>query len=209
MIKIHDGEKEHLLAIPRQMIADWNQLNKALLDLGLITPTKRVNQEHLQTFLQSLKPEKKFRCVNSSGWHGNQYVFADGHVIGEGGENEGVYPTSKICPKGVRQKGTLVEWQENVLNLCLGNSRLLFSLGVAFSSMCLNLIQEEGCCFNFKGRSSIGKTKCLKVAASVFGSPDYKRSWKMTVNGLESICALYKDSLLPLDELGKLSGANI
>jgi putative DNA primase/helicase len=195
--------------MPRRLVANWTELNQALLDFGMITPTSVSNQKHLQSFLMSVRPEKKLRCVDKAGWHGNQYVFPDGLVIGKGEENESVYPINEICPKGIKQKGTLSEWQEHVLPLCLNNSRLLFSIGVALSSIVLKLIGEEGGGFNFKGRSSIGKTKCLKVSTSVFGSSDYKRSWKTTVNGLEGVCSLYNDSLLPLDEFGQSDAKDV
>lgn len=203
LLRIHDGEKKHLWAMPLKLLANWADLNEALLDFGMMTPTTVTNQTHLKNFLMQVRPEKKFRCVDKGGWHGNQYVFPDGLIIGQGEDQEGVYPINEICPKGVKQRGTLSEWQTNILPLCVGNSRLLFSIGVALASVCLKLINEEGGGFNFKGRSSTGKTKCLKLATSVFGSPDYKRTWRVTANGLEAICSLYNDSLLPLDEFGQ------
>lgn len=195
--------------MPLKLIANWNNLNEALLDFGMMTPTMPGNQILLKNFLISVRPEKKLRCVDKAGWHGNQYVFPDGLVIGQGEENEGVYPIHDVCPRGIKQKGTLLEWQTNILPLCLNNSRLLFSIGIALASTCLTLINEEGCGFNFKGRSSIGKSKCLKLAISVFGAPEYKRSWRITPNGLEGICSLYNDSLLPLDEFGEAEAKDV
>lgn len=203
LLKLHDGEKNHLWAMPRRLLGKWPELNDTLLDLGQKTPTTPQNQKNLLNFLMQAFPENKMRCVDKAGWHADQYVFPDGEVIGSAEDRESVYPINEICPKGVKQKGSLDDWQKNVLSLCIGNSRLIFSIGTALASMCLQLIGEDSGGFNFKGRSSIGKTKCLKAAVSVFGSPDYKRSWKTTANGLEGVCALYNDSLLPLDEFGQ------
>ena len=47
------------------------------------------------------------------------------------------------------------------------------------------------------------------MAISVLGAPDYMRTWKATANGLESICALYNDSLLALDEFGQSDAKEI
>ena len=201
LLKFDDGEREHLWAMPKRLITKINDINDVLLDLGQDVPIYPKEQKHLQTFLMNASPSKKLRCVDKSGWHGQQYIFPDGKVIGDSKDGEGVYPLNDICPRGVETKGTLQEWKDSVLKLCKGNSRLIFSIGTAFASLCL--IDEDSGGFNFKGRSSIGKTKCLRVAISVIGSRDYQRSWKTTSNGLEGVCALHNDSLLPLDEFGQ------
>lgn len=204
LIKIHDGEKDHKIAIPRRVITKWAELSEILLDLGQSVPTSPTNQKHLQNFLMQARPTKLMRCVDKSGWHGDQYIFPDGEVLGKTKDNnENVHPINEVCPKGIEQKGSFQEWQDNVLKLCADNSRLIFSIGVSLSAPCLQLVGDEGCVFNFKGVSSIGKTRCLMVAISVFGSPEFKRSWRTTSNGLEGICSLHNDCLLALDEFGQ------
>lgn len=204
LIKVYDGERDHKIAIPRRVITKWAELSEILLDLGQSVPTSPANQKHLQNFLMQTRPEKLMRCVDKSGWHGDQYIFPDGQVIGKTKDkNENVHPLNEACPKGIEKKGSLQEWQENVLKLCAHNSRLIFSIGVSLSSPCLQLVGDEGGVFNFKGASSIGKTRCLMVAISVFGSPEFKRSWRTTSNGLEGICSLHNDCLLALDEFGQ------
>ena len=44
---------------------------------------------------------------------------------------------------------------------------------------------------------------------SVFGSPQYRRSWKITDNALEGVCCLYNDALLPLDEFGQANAKEV
>lgn len=201
LLKIYDGERFHFWAMPKRLIAKINEINDVLLNFGIEVPIYPNSQKHLQTFLMRCAPQEKMRCVDKAGWHGNQYIFPNGQVIGKGIEGEGVYPLNDICPRGVEEKGSLKDWQDNVLPLCKGNSRLIFSIGTALASLCL--VDEDSGGFNFKGRSSIGKTKCLRLAISVIGSRDYQRSWKATSNGLEGVCALHNDSLLPLDEFGQ------
>lgn len=205
LVRIHDGERDHRIAIPRGLIAKPTDLINILLELGQDPPITPTNQRLLQRFLIEVKPKKKMRCVDKAGWHGQQYLLPDGEVIGESNEDEGAYPIHEVCPKGVEQRGTLEEWQDNVFKLCVGNSRLIFSVGVALAAPCLEIIGEEGGAFNIKGNSSIGKSKCLYVAISVFGSRDFKRSWRTTDNALEGTCALHNDCLLPLDEFGQVS----
>lgn len=210
LIKVSDGERDHSLALPRRIIAKWADLNDILLDLNQKTPVQPHQQKHLQTFLQEVCPKYKMRCVDKAGWHGIQYVFPDGQVVGEAKENEeNIFPMNEACPKGVGQKGTLKEWQDNVVSLCTNNTRFIFSMGTAFAALCLNIINAEGGGFNLIGRSSKGKTKCLRVAVSVIGSREYERSWKATGNGLEGVCALHNDSLLPLDEFGQVDAREV
>jgi uncharacterized protein (DUF927 family) len=204
LIRMFDGEKDHKIALPRRLITKWAELSEILLDLGQKISMSPINQKHLQNFLQGVKSEKLMRCVDKSGWHGEQYIFPDGEVLGKTKEiSEGVYPINEACPRGIEKKGSLEEWQDHVLKLCANNSRLIFSVGVAISAPCLHLVGDEGGVFNFKGSSSIGKTRCLMVSISVFGSPEFKRSWRTTSNGLEGICSLHNDCLLALDEFGQ------
>lgn len=204
LVKIHDGERDHKITIPRRLITKWTELSDILLDLGQCVPTSPVNQKRFQDFLIQARPEKLMRCVDKSGWHCDQYIFPDGEVLGKTQDsNENVHPLNEVCPKGIEKKGSLQEWQDNVLKLCANNSRLIFSIGVSLSAPCLQLVGDEGGVFNFKGTSSIGKTRCLMVAISVFGSPKFIRSWRTTSNGLEGVCALHNDCLLALDEFGQ------
>jgi len=204
LLKVHDGEREHLWAMPKRLITKINDINDILLDLGQEVPIYPREQKHLQAFLMKASPDKKLRCVDKAGWHGEQYIFPDGEVLGNTKDDaESVYPINEACPKGVEEKGTHQQWQDNVLKLCANNSRLIFSVGVSLSAPCLHLLEDEGGVFNFKGVSSIGKTRCLMVATSVFGSPEFKRSWRTTSNGLEGICSLHNDCLLALDEFGQ------
>lgn len=210
LIKINDGERDHKITIPRRVITKWTELSEILLDLGQSVPTSPANQKHLQNFLMEARPHERMRCVDKSGWHGEQYIFPDGEVIGENqNSNEGVHPINEVCPKGIEKKGSLEDWQEGILKITAHNSRLIFSIGVSLSAPCLQLVGDEGGVFNFKGVSSIGKTRCLMVAISVFGSPDFKRSWRTTSNGLEGVCALHNDGLLALDEFGQSDAKEI
>jgi putative DNA primase/helicase len=81
---------------------------------------------------------------------------------------------------------------------------MIFSLAIAFAGACAELVKEDSGGFNFKGRSSCGKTTCLLIAVSVCGSPKFKKSWKSTSNAIEGICFLHNDNLLALDEFGQV-----
>ena len=134
-------------------------------------------------------------------------MFPNGEVIGESSDEEDIYLVSNQPCQGVGSSGTLEEWLNNVLCLCSGNSRLIFSIGTAAAAFCLSILDEDGGGCNLHGRSSRGKTKCIKVGISFLANPDpmvgYLRTWRNTANAVEGLCALHNDSLLPMDELGQ------
>jgi putative DNA primase/helicase len=78
------------------------------------------------------------------------------------------------------------------------------TVGTAFASAVLYLLQEESGGFHFLGASSIGKTTLLQVASSVWGGPERLQRWRATSKGLEAIATLHNDSLLCLDEIGQV-----
>ena len=60
------------------------------------------------------------------------------------------------------------------------------------------------------GKSSIGKTTALKVAASVWGNPKkYIKQWRATGNAQEGIAEKHNDSLLLLDKIGQANDKDI
>ena len=64
--------------------------------------------------------------------------------------------------------------------------------------------------FHLVGRSSIGKTTALKVAASVWGNTKkYIKQWRATGNAQEGIAEKHNDSLLILDEIGQANDKDI
>ena len=98
-------------------------------------------------------------------------------------------------------KGTLQGWLDNVSSKCEGNSRLIFSIGMAFSSALLEIAEIESGGIHLVGMTSIGKTTLLNAAASVTGQNI--TNWRSTANALEGKAAESNDGLLALDEIGQ------
>lgn len=112
---------------------------------------------------------------------------------------------------GYALSGTLEEWRDQVADLCQNNSVLTFALCVALAPILLRYFPEIGTTiFHLVGRSSIGKTTALKVAASVWGNPKkYIKQWRATGNAQEGIAEKHNDSLLILDEIGQANDKDI
>lgn len=81
----------------------------------------------------------------------------------------------------------------------------MFSVSIGFASLLLKPCNVQSGGFHLAGTSSTGKTTCLRVASSIFGSPQYLKTWRATDNALESVAFKRNDALLVLDELSELS----
>ena len=175
-----------------------------LLDRGLkIAPKGR---PFLLEYLQTANPKKRARVTSRTGWHdaedGKNYVLPD-RAFGTG-EEEWIFESDSPGGNTYRQKGTLAEWRESVARRCIGNSRLVFAVSMAFASPLLHLAGAESGGFHLRSNSSDGKTTALRVAASVCGGPDYMQRWRATDNGLEALAMQHCDAPLLLDELAQL-----
>lgn len=199
----YDGV-EHRWSMPLELLAgDGMVYRQTLLSAGLQISDERNTRSLLNRYIQGMNPKARMRCVDRLGWHDKSYVLPQ-TTIGNSSGEEIVFQANLPLLDHHVSTGSLQEWQEHLAKYCVDNSRLGFCVSVAFAAPVLHLLQEENGGFNIRGPSSGGKTTALKVALSVYGGEKMLHSWRATVNGLESIAALHNDSLLCLDELGKL-----
>jgi putative DNA primase/helicase len=111
-----------------------------------------------------------------------------------------------------RSAGTLLDWQDQVLSLCIGNSRLMFAIMCAFVGPLLEILGIGSFGFQLFGPSSIGKTIVLIVAGSVWGCRigsgsqlGFLATWATTPEGVERYGWAHNHSFFPLDE-SRLAG---
>jgi putative DNA primase/helicase len=157
--------------------------------------------------LSGCKPTKRAMNTNKVGWIGGSFILPD-RMIGNTSE-EIVLQSSSFEKNGFEQKGTLEEWQENLSKLCIGNSRMIFAISIAFASVLLPLVGEESAGFHFRCGSSRGKTTILRAAKSVWGNPAQLPKWRATGNGIEGLATKHNHCLLCLDELGQADPKHI
>lgn len=195
---------EHRWPMPMELLAgDGTAYRQILLSGGLRIKEGKHGRELLSKYIQCSNPSARLRCVNRLGWHNNVYILPQ-ETIGDTPEEKIVFQANIPLVDHHETKGTLQDWQQYVAKYCVDNSRLCFCVCVGFAAPLLHLLGEENGGFNLRGPSSGGKTTALKVAISVYGGEKMLHSWRSTANGFESIAALHNDSLLCLDELGKL-----
>ncbi len=185
---------------------DGEGLLGTLRSKGLTVSPERKAKEKLMVYLQDCPPEndQRFRVTSKTGWHDGSFVFPDGTTIGNAKESY-LYHQPGMGDQPFCVSGSLEEWKEHVSSRCVGNSRLVFAVSLAFAAPLIEILKTESGGFNLVGSSSTGKSTALYVASSVCGNPArHIQNWRTTTNGLESTAKKHNDTLLLLDELGQV-----
>ena len=197
-------------AMPARMLSgDGGEYRAALLGMGLLIGAGASARNRLTEYIQTRQPEEFATCTDRIGWHptadgGMAYVLPH-ETIGAQAERI-VFQSDNQMENTFRVQGEAAAWRERVGALCAGNSRLVFAVSCAFAGPLLKPAGVESGGFHLRGGSSSGKTTSLRIAASVFGGPDYMQLWRTTDNALEPTAAQHCDALLILDELAQVDG---
>jgi len=206
VVRIGDPDGvEHVMIIPSSALADEKgELRSTLLSQGVRIIGGMKAWRKVIYYLENYDPIKRVRCVAKVGWHGNVYVMGDnkGTVIGSGPLAEEIYLQATVSVRLCRLLGNIDDWRLHVASLAVGNSRLAFVLSSAFAGALLHILGVHSGSFNLRGSSSIGKTKLLIIAVTVFGN--HVESWRATDNAMEAVAAAHNDRLMVVDELGQL-----
>jgi putative DNA primase/helicase len=192
-------------AMPSALLSgDGSEWAARLRDMGLrIAPGTRRNL--LQQYLDTRQPSQRVTCTDRVGWHGAAYVLPSA-TVGDAEGGRFVFQSDSGMDDTFRQRGELAEWQREVAALCVGNTRMVFAVCVALAGPLLRLAGMESGGIHLLGDSSAGKSTALRLAASVWGRPNFMQSWRSTANALEATAAQHSDCTLILDELGQLDG---
>ena len=190
-------------AMPMMMLAgDCSELRAELLGMGVEIDHHARNR--LAEYLQDRAPKRRIQCALQTGWASpdfKAFVLPD-NVIGP--QSAGVaYQSSERGSEEYTTAGTLAGWQAGTAALAVGNPLLVLALSAAFAGPVLARCNAESGGIHLIGDSSTGKTTAIESACSVWGGPNFKRSWRTTGNGLEGAAALFNDSLLALDEISE------
>ncbi|GBR28625.1 DNA/RNA helicase [Komagataeibacter oboediens DSM 11826] len=209
-----DG-RPHQWALPRRMVhGDGKDIAGELEDAGFGCAVS--GTRFLRQFFSSVHTVRRLRCVDKSGWYhdnGNAtFVLPNGVTVGAG-RRDVVFQTTRMA-RGAEYGtgGTLTDWQRDIAAYAVGNSRLAFSLSVAFCGPLLDLMGEQSGGFHIVGKSQSGKSTSLFAAGSVWGKGDRDgqvRSWRGTSNGTEGIASETSDTLLVLDEMGQANSREV
>lgn len=209
LLEVEDPDgRPHPWAMPMSLTAgDGAAYREHLLSLGLRLAPGNSGKNRLGLYLSLARPTARARCVPRIGWHGRRFVLPD--MVYGPAEGEETILQGAAVESAFRASGTLVEWQEHIGRLCIGNSRLVLAVSAALAGPLLQPISGESGGLHFVGGSSLGKTTSLLVAGSACGGGGVRgfvRTWRATDNGLEAVAVLHCDSLLCLDEMSEVDG---
>lgn len=202
----------HFRAFPARLLAgDGADLRAILLDLGLTLAPGRESQLALCRLLQGWRPPTRIQTTERLGWSDGActaFVLGNGEVVGAGPvvfQSEATIPAAAA----LRPNGSLADWRTGVAASCHNNPLMTVAVCLAFAGPLLEPLGLEGGGLHLRGASSRGKSTILRVAASVWGSPELVQTWRATSNGLEGIASAFNATLLPLDELGEARSQDV
>ncbi|MBF0562417.1 MAG: DUF927 domain-containing protein [Alphaproteobacteria bacterium] len=214
LLKVTDDDgNEHLWAMPMEMTSgSGDEYRKTLSPMGLIMAPGDQARKWLHEYICTTRPGSKAYCVNRIGWHqssvGEVYVLPD-HSYGAPDDQAVILQSAVDNGSVMHVVGTLDDWQREMSQYCVGNSRMVFAVSMAFASVLLLPSGEPSGGIHFQGPSKIAKTAVAVAAGSVWGGGDingYTKTWRATSNGLEGVATAHCDALLVLDEMGQVDG---
>jgi putative DNA primase/helicase len=180
-----------------------------LADMGLEIAHGPAARSRLGQYIKTRHPGERVTCTDRVGWHGGAYVLPTRCIVPTA-QAEGrryVFQSEAGMEDTFRMRGDLDAWRAGVAALCVGNSRFVFAVACAFAGALLLPAGVESGGFHFRSGSSQGKTSALRIAASVWGRPDYVKRWRTTDNALEATAVQHSDGLLILDEIAQLDAS--
>jgi uncharacterized protein (DUF927 family) len=193
-------------AMPQEMLAgEGRDFRSVLNNMGVSLNTTSEARGLLTHYLSIARPEARALCTTTVGWHDNVFVLPN-RTFGQADERVILQSQNPHDVAAFETRGTLAEWNTAVGHLCVGNSRLVLAVCTALAGPLLNPLGEENGGFHLRGASSVGKTKALKVAGSVWGSAALIKTWRATSSGLEGVAVQRNDTVLLLDELSQCGG---
>lgn len=195
-------------SMPMELLrAGGDDMRGALLSMGVeIDPTLKA-RNLLAAYLQDRPPARRVRCALQTGWNEECYVLPD-EVFGWDAANM-VFQSGERGHDEFTQKGTIEGWRKGIAFYAKGNPMLALALASAFIGPLLAKVNAEGGGVHFTGDSSSGKTTLIEATCSVWGGPNYRRSWRSTANGMEGVATLFNDGLLALDEISECDPRDI
>lgn len=187
-------------AMPMELLkGSGEELRGELLSMGVeIDPKSRT---YLASYLQSQHPKRQVRCALQVGWCDSSFVLPD-KVYGKKAFDI-IFQSGERSHDEYTVKGSVEGWKNSIAKYAIGNPTLMLALSSAFAGALLKPCNAESGGFHFVGDSSTGKTCLIEAACSVWGGENFKRSWRSTANGLESIATLFNHGLLALDEISE------
>jgi putative DNA primase/helicase len=193
-----------------QITSNPDSLYKALTNAGVNLFTRKAKTGVLELLQDHKRVPSTFKVATRLGWNSGAIVRPD-EIVGSARpplETEFGNLDPQMLAK-YRSGGTLQEWQTNIASICIGNSRLIFAVSLAFTGPILRFVRgPRGGGFQLWGDQETGKTTATMVAGSVWGCNTgtgdreigFAETWHTTASQVEITALAHNDCLLILDE---------
>jgi putative DNA primase/helicase len=136
-----------------------------LLRLGLTIHPGLKQRKYLLEYIGTTLVETKVRCVPHTGWYEQSFVLpAKVYSPAENKTKETLLYQSDYTLHRYGQLGTLDEWTYNISSYCANNSRLMFSVSLAFAGPLVGLLGLESGGFHLLGMAIALKFWLASVA---------------------------------------------
>ena len=211
----YDGESVEPL--PFETLSEDERCFARLRSAGIPVMTRAAKAAFMSA-VEGAPKEITHYVASRTGFHLDNSIFViPGQVIGETDKPFKValgHLDSSMFQK-YRSMGTFESWASNVLPLCKGNSRLIFSLTWALASPVAAIDPEaiRGGGFEFSGDPEKGKTTGGRVAGSAWGhhlgenaERGFCETWNTTVGEVERTLAAHSAIGLIIDETALFDG---
>lgn len=187
---------------------DGAECRRMLLHLGVDFDDSSRARSLLMRYIRTRQPGNQAIYTERTGWflQGGRAAYVLPHeTIGESDEPV-LFQSDSPLENAYAVRGDVGAWRAGIGAACAGNTRLVFAVCCGLAAPLLRLAGMESGGFHLRGDSTDGKTTALRVAASVFGTPDLMQRWRATDNAMEGMAAQRNDGLLLLDELSQVDG---
>ncbi|MCX7166646.1 MAG: DUF927 domain-containing protein [Rhodocyclales bacterium] len=207
-VKIRDFHHTiKIIVVNRSDVLSGFALIDRLTNCGFEVSDKTIAAKIIRQAYLAHPPKETVLIANYPGWHSAQPDGVEVYVTNMGTIKPSYCKANIALADGISAgfatAGTLEEWNCNIGDECVGNSRLQFGVCISLASSLVHFSGLPNFGSLIEGPSKSGKTITLRVAGSVMGSDDYMYSWNSTPNALERIAVNRNDGLLPLDEIGQ------
>ncbi len=203
--------------VPRIAIADTRTLG-GLADFGC--PVHSGNDKRLVNYFAdfeaaNLNVAKTELVTRHLGWQpdgefviGNRVILPDGEVVESGTDGALRFVADEAAGDlqlSLAPGGSLDGWL-NAVQLAAAFPPAMVAIYAALAPVLLKVVSAMNFAIEWAGATSLGKTTCLRLAASVWGSVEMRfgatllRSWDNTPVALERVCAAQPDLPLLLDD---------
>ncbi len=147
------------------------------------------------------------RLSHRFGWHNGGFLLGRTFIAEAGARPlafKGQSPDDEQLADSVTQSGTLAGWLDAV-QLASSYPSALYGSYAAFTAPLLDILGCSGFVMDYSGRTTIGKTTVLRLAASAYANPDEKqatavKTWDVTAVWAERTAGVLSGLPLILDD---------